>query len=85
MILTHTFTPNTSPTFKILVGLALPLESADRYSEAVTRILEFVASTSQYKDYETSLLGVCRCLTLMLEILNGTELVSRCQLYVFIR
>ncbi|KAJ7703096.1 hypothetical protein B0H17DRAFT_86726 [Mycena rosella] len=76
IILTHTFSLNTSPTFKILVGLTLPSESAERYSNAVTRILEVVASTSQHNDYETSLLRVCRHLTLMTEILNGTDLIS---------
>lgn len=66
-----------SPTFKILVGLTLPPESSERYSNAVTRILEVVASTSQHNDYETSLLRICHHLTSMTEILNGTDLVSR--------
>ncbi|KAJ7178430.1 hypothetical protein C8R43DRAFT_1117814 [Mycena crocata] len=74
LILTHTFPPNTSPTFKILVGLDLPPESADRYSNAVTRLLELVASTSHHKDYEMSLPALCQYLTLMIEILNGTDL-----------
>jgi len=74
IILTHSSPQNTSPTLKILVGLALPPESAEQYSNAVIRTLELVASTSQHKDYETSLQGVCRYLTSMVAILNGTDL-----------
>ncbi|KAJ6594001.1 hypothetical protein B0H19DRAFT_45348 [Mycena capillaripes] len=75
IILTHSSPPNTSPTLKILVGLTLPPESAEEYSNAVTRILELVASTSQHKDYEISISGVCRYLTSMIAMLNRTNLV----------
>ncbi|KAJ6587023.1 hypothetical protein DFH09DRAFT_1142331 [Mycena vulgaris] len=75
IILTHTFPPNASPTFKILVGLALPPESSERYSNVVTRILEVVASTSHHKDYETSLSRVCQYFRSMVEILSGTDLI----------
>ncbi|KAJ7045616.1 hypothetical protein C8F04DRAFT_1249010 [Mycena alexandri] len=76
IILTHSSPQGTSPTLKILVGLTLPApELAEQYSIAVTRVLELVASTSQHKDYETALSSLCRYLTSMLAILNGTDLV----------
>ncbi|KAJ7497394.1 hypothetical protein FB451DRAFT_230621 [Mycena latifolia] len=76
IILTHTFPPSTSPTFQVLVGLVLPPESAEQYANVVTRILEVVASTSRHKDYESSLLRVCQCLTSMVDVLNRTDLIS---------
>ncbi|KAJ7680427.1 hypothetical protein DFH06DRAFT_1315198 [Mycena polygramma] len=75
IVLTHSIN-NTSPTFKILVGLALPPESAEVYSNATTRVLELVASTSHHRDYESSLVGLCRCFTSMIAVLNRTDLVS---------
>ncbi|KAJ7901938.1 hypothetical protein B0H14DRAFT_1261278 [Mycena olivaceomarginata] len=74
IILTHSSPQNTSPTLKILVGVVVPQESAERYSSAITRVLELVASTSQHKDYETSLRGVCLCLASLIVVLNGTDL-----------
>ncbi|KAJ7251529.1 hypothetical protein B0H12DRAFT_1234163 [Mycena haematopus] len=77
VILTHTSPQNISPTLKILVGVVIPQESAESseaYSNAVTCILELVASTSQHKDYETALQGVCQYLTSLMAILNGTDL-----------
>ncbi|KAJ7217952.1 hypothetical protein GGX14DRAFT_598835 [Mycena pura] len=77
IILMHSFTPNTSPTLKFLAGLTSPPESREVYSNAVTRILELVASTAQQNDYETSLSGVCRYLTVLAKTLVGTDLVGR--------
>ncbi|KAJ7076398.1 hypothetical protein B0H15DRAFT_805678 [Mycena belliarum] len=76
IILTHVFPPNISPTFGILVGLSLPMEYAERYSQNITRVLEVVASTSQPKDYETSLLRICQFFISMIEVLNATDLIS---------
>ncbi|KAJ7287429.1 hypothetical protein C8J57DRAFT_1460761 [Mycena rebaudengoi] len=73
LILTHTFASNPSPTFKTLLGLDLP-GSAEQYSGAGTRILELVASTAKWSDYEATLPGVCQYLTVMVGLLN-TEAV----------
>ncbi|KAF7376232.1 hypothetical protein MSAN_00038400 [Mycena sanguinolenta] len=74
IILTHTSPQNISPTLKILVGAVLPPGSAERYSSAVTGILELVASTSQHKDYEAALKGVCQYFTSLITILSGNHL-----------
>ncbi|KAJ6499201.1 hypothetical protein C8R45DRAFT_1093446 [Mycena sanguinolenta] len=74
VVLTHTSPQNVFPTLKILVGAVVPQASAERYSIAVTCILELVASTSQHKDYELALKGVCQHLTSLITILNGTDL-----------
>ncbi|KAF8210378.1 hypothetical protein K438DRAFT_153730 [Mycena galopus ATCC 62051] len=74
IILTHSSPRNTFPTLKILVGVTIPQESAERYSNAVTCILELVASTSQHKDYETALQGVCEYFTSLVAILDSTDL-----------
>lgn len=76
IVLTHASPQSTSPTLKVLVGLALPFEFAEQYSNAVTRILELVANTSQLWDHDASISGVCRYLTLMIRILNDANLVS---------
>ncbi|KAJ7188132.1 hypothetical protein C8R46DRAFT_10843 [Mycena filopes] len=77
IIMTHSSLESTSPTLKLLVGVTLPApEFAEKYSDAVTRVFELVASTSQHKDYELALPDLCRHLTSMLAMLNSTELVG---------
>ncbi|KAJ7647233.1 hypothetical protein FB45DRAFT_733467 [Roridomyces roridus] len=76
LVLTHTSSSDTSPTFKNLVGLGICADYAEQYSNAVTRTLELVASTSQQKVYEASLAHLCHHFTLMVKILHETDMTS---------
>ena len=60
---------------RVSLATSLATPSAETYSAACSRILEILAPTSKYTDYENTLDSVSRSLLSMIPILNNTNSV----------